>query len=35
MEASSLPEGGIYEVSSGYNSKMEGYAEVRRNYEPT
>jgi len=25
MKASSLPEGGIYEVSFGYNSKMEGY----------
>ena len=28
---SSLPEGGIYNVSFGYNSKMEGYTEVRRN----
>jgi len=25
MKASSLPEGGIYDVSFGYNSKMEGY----------
>ncbi len=25
MKISSLPEGGIYEVSFGYNSKMEGY----------